>query len=70
MAAVLEAPAHVAGISSVTVTELGFVALNANTAVAARQRLVRFHFEYELELNLPDSSGGMIREIPVTAILG
>ncbi|MCX6632874.1 MAG: hypothetical protein NTW28_35195 [Candidatus Solibacter sp.] len=69
MAAGLAAPANVPGVSSVSVTELGFVAVNGNTAVAARQRLVRFHFEYELELNLPDSSGGVIREIPVTEIL-
>jgi hypothetical protein len=70
MAAGLEASAQVAGVSSISVTELGFVALNGSDSVAARQRLVRFHFEYELELNLPDSSGGIIRQIPVTAILG
>jgi hypothetical protein len=69
VAAALEASDHLAGLRDLGVTEVGFVALNGNGAVAARQRLTRFHFEYERELNLPDSSGGIIRDIPVTAIL-
>jgi hypothetical protein len=52
-----------------SVSELGMVARTPQDAVAARQRLARFHFQYELEINTPDSSGGIIREVPVTAIL-
>ena len=67
--AIEQAPAHIAGLAVASVSELGMVARTPQDAVAARQRLARFHFQYELEINTPDSSGGVIREVPVTAIL-
>jgi hypothetical protein len=36
----------------------------------ARSRAIRFAFDYELEINRPDSSGGIIQRIPVTANVG
>jgi hypothetical protein len=69
IAAIEQAPAHIAGLAVASVSELGTVGRTPQDAVAARQRLARFHFQYELEINIPDSSGGIIREVPVTAIL-
>ena len=68
--AIVRAPARIAGLASTSVAELGSVAVGDKDAVAARQRFVRFHFQYDFEINAPDSSGGIIREIPVTANLG
>jgi hypothetical protein len=67
--AIEQAPAHIAGLAVASVSELGTVGRTPQDAVNARQRLARFHFQYELEINTPDSSGGIIREVPVTAIL-
>jgi len=41
----------------------------AATLANARGRSLRFTFEYEHEINRPDSSGGVIRRIPITTRL-
>jgi hypothetical protein len=69
LTAVETAPAGIPGLIAFFVAEVGVVAL-LKDSVAARRRLVRFRFEYEFEIDVPDTSGGIIREIPVTAVLG
>jgi hypothetical protein len=61
--------AGIPGLIALSVAEVGPVGL-LKDPVAARRRLVRFRFEYEFTLDIPDASGGIIREIPVTANLG
>lgn len=36
-------------------------------AAGARVRTIRFDFEFELEINRPESSGGIIQRVPVSA---
>lgn len=61
------APAQ--GLTGLSVTELGSIAPVAPPGLAARQRAMRLRFDFEFEVNLPDSSGGIIRRIPVQAIV-
>lgn len=53
---------------------IGLVSLSSiappEQPVALRRRTARFRFTYEHEINTPESSGGVIRAIPVTAAVG
>jgi hypothetical protein len=51
----------VAGVSSIGAAEQG---------TSVRRRVLRFAFVYEHDVDRPDSSGGVIRGIPITAHLG
>jgi hypothetical protein len=56
------------GLTQFSVLDIGSVGLAPGLA-DARQRLVRFRFELEQEINVPDSSGGIIQRIPVRVVL-
>jgi hypothetical protein len=68
--AMAKAPEEITGLAATSVAELGPVTVSPKDALKSRSRFIRFHFEYEFEINSPDSSGGIIREVPVTANLG
>ena len=57
------------GLSQFTVAEIGSIGAADPPIPDARRRVVRFRFEFEQEVNVPDSSGGIIQRIPVQAIL-
>lgn len=67
--AIETATQRIAGLASISVLELGSIKVVPAPAVASRRRTLRFQFHYELEVNRPDPSGGVIREIPVNALL-
>jgi hypothetical protein len=52
---------------SLTASSLGPVGAPETAAATARRRSLRFAFAFEHEVNQPDSSGGIIRQIPITA---
>jgi hypothetical protein len=70
VAAMTQAPDGIPGLSGAAVAELGPITLSPKDALTSRNRMIRFHFKYEFEINAPDSSGGIIRQVPVTANLG
>jgi hypothetical protein len=57
------------GLSQFTVAEIGSIGAADPPIPDARRRIVRFRFEFEQEINVPESSGGIIQRIPVQAIL-
>jgi len=57
------------GLSQFTVAEIGSIGAADPPIPGARRRIVRFRFEFEQEINVPDSSGGVIQRIPVQAFL-
>ncbi|MEO8368315.1 MAG: hypothetical protein ABI806_03880 [Candidatus Solibacter sp.] len=65
----LSGPAKAAGFAQLAVSDIGSIGLAAAPVAAARLRVVRFRFEFELEINQPDSSGGIIRRIPINAFV-
>lgn len=56
------------GLSRFNVAEIGSVGM-AQPPLDARRRDLRFRFEFEQEINVPESSGGIIQRIPVQALL-
>lgn len=56
------------GLSQFAIAEIGSVGV-ADPPLAASRRTVRFRFEFEQEINVPESSGGLIRRIPIDAIV-
>jgi hypothetical protein len=62
-------PAPLPGLSQFAVAEIGSVGGAEPPLPGVRRRIVRFRFVFEQEVNMPDSSGGIIRRIPVQAVL-
>jgi hypothetical protein len=62
-------PGPLPGLSQFTVAEIGSIGAADPPLSDARRRIVRFRFEFEQEINVPDSSGGVIQRIPVHAVL-
>jgi hypothetical protein len=58
-----------AGASRFDVAEIGSVAA-VPTLAGASVRVARFRFEFEQQINEPESTGGIIQRIPVQALLG
>ena len=62
---------QVVRLHAITVRSISSVAAPQQGAGPAfRRRTVRFGFRFEAEINRPDSSGGIIRQIPITSQLG
>ena len=57
------------GLRKLAPLALGAVALADATQAGSRGRALRFHFEYEHIIDRPDSSGGVIRRVPITSRL-
>jgi len=57
------------GLSQFGVAEIGSIGAADAPLVNARRRIVRFRFEFEQEINVPDASGGIIQRIPVQAFV-
>ncbi len=60
----------VPGLSRLTVTEVGSVGSVEPPPLGMRRRSMRFRFEFEQVVNVPESSGGIIQRIPVQTVLG
>ena len=56
------------GLARLEVAEIGTVGADPRL-VTARRRVARFRFEFEQEINAPESSGGVIQRIPVQALV-
>ena len=66
MAALGEPPAISASTAPrLTISEIGSIGPADPPLAAARRRVVRFQFEFQQEINQPESSGGVIQRIPV-----
>ncbi len=59
-----------AGLERIVLTELESIGPPDAALDNARSRALAFEFEYEAVINRPESSGGIIQRIPVTALLG
>ena len=57
------------GLRKLAPLSLGAVALADPAQAGARGRALRFSFEYEHIIDRPDSSGGVIRRVPITSRL-
>lgn len=66
---VLQARRQVQGLLRVGEVSLGTVGPPEPDFANCRRRTARFRFEFELIEDRPDSSGGVIREVPVTAVM-
>jgi hypothetical protein len=64
------ARAQIQGLVQISATEVGSIGGQETTAANARRRTMRFSFIYEHEINEPDSSGGVIRTVPVDGSIG
>jgi hypothetical protein len=64
-----EAAAAVRRLVSLSLERLGSIGAPEAAFAGSRRRSARFRFEYEHEVNRPESSGGIIRRIPVTTLL-
>ncbi|WP_164018126.1 hypothetical protein [Pyxidicoccus trucidator] len=60
----------VARLSSIQLRSLGSVGVPEVAAPQARRRTARLGFEFERDVDRPESSGGVIRQIPVVAEVG
>jgi hypothetical protein len=60
-------PTAFQGVQELTLQELGTVASPSTTFPAGRARVIKFGFEFEAEVNVPESSGGLIQRIPIDA---
>ncbi|MFP2929502.1 hypothetical protein ACLESO_30745 [Pyxidicoccus sp. 3LG] len=60
----------VARLISIQLRSLGSVGVPEVAAPSARRRTARLGFEFERDVDQPESSGGVIRQIPVAAIVG
>jgi hypothetical protein len=50
--------------------ELGTITGPPTAFPTARARVIRFGFEFEGEVNVPESSGGLIQRSPIDAFVG
>ncbi len=57
------------GLRKVLLGQVSSIGLPVAAQANARGRSLQFSFEYEHEINRPDSSGGVIRRIPITTRL-
>jgi hypothetical protein len=57
------------GMRKVLLGQVSSIGLPVAAQANARGRSLQFTFEYEHEINRPDSSGGVIRRIPITTRL-
>jgi len=57
------------GLRKIAVTELSSIGLPDSLRANSRGRTALFNFDYEHEVNRPDSSGGIIQHIPITSRL-
>jgi hypothetical protein len=57
------------GTERLTLVELQSIE-RTDATLKARSRVMEFGFEYEQVINRPDSSGGIIQQIPLTMSLG
>jgi hypothetical protein len=64
-----DAAAAVRRLVSLSLERLGSIGAPETDFADSRRRSARFRFEYEHEVNQPESSGGIIRRIPVTTRL-
>lgn len=64
-----DAAAAVRRLISLSLERLGSIGAPEADFASSRRRSARFRFEYEHEVNQPESSGGIIRRIPVTTRL-
>lgn len=51
---------------AISLTSVGSVGVKESASANGRRRSARFQFEFEAEINAPESSGGVIQRIPVT----
>jgi len=57
------------GLRKIAVTDLSSIGVADATLANSRVRTALFSFDYEYEVNRPDSSGGVIQRVPITARL-
>lgn len=69
IAALETAPAAVSGLYSRGILELSSIGRPDPDVLGSRSRSIRLGFEFELVIDKPDSSGGIINRVPVTAIV-
>lgn len=70
LAALIDSPTVLPpGLTELTITEIGSVGSADPPLATARRRVVRLRFEFEQQINVPDSSGGIIQRIPITGLL-
>lgn len=62
-------PIGLQGLQELRLEELGTITSPSTAFPTARARVIRFGFEFEGEVNLPESSGGIIQRIPIDAIV-
>jgi hypothetical protein len=68
--ALLAAPrSGIGGLIKIALSDLSSVGAPDATLASSRGRSARFSFEYEHEVNRPDSSGGVIQRVPITSRL-
>jgi hypothetical protein len=57
------------GLGHFDVAEIGSIGPAEPPLLNARRRVVRFSFEFEQEVNVPDASGGIIQRVPIQALV-
>lgn len=62
-------PTRIRGLRRITLAELGPVLASDAAHANARRRSAVLGFELEHEINRPDSSGGVIRQVPIATTL-
>jgi hypothetical protein len=62
-------PIGLKGLEELSLEELGTIAAAPPSFPGARSRVIRFGFLFESEINVPESSGGIIRRIPIDAFV-
>jgi hypothetical protein len=60
---------EVHGLRKIAVSDLSSIGVPDPTLAGSRGRSARFSFDYEHEINQPESSGGVIRRVPITSRL-
>jgi len=61
--------ATIKGLRKISVTSLSSVGLPDAQRADSRGRVALFSFDYEHEVNRPESSGGVIQRIPITSLI-
>jgi hypothetical protein len=70
LSALVESPTALPpGLSELTITEIGSIGSADPPLDSARQRVMRLHFDFEQQVNVPDASGGIIQRIPIQVVL-